>query len=221
MGYSVPSGFLCLRNIKNVLTNGWGVCYYGCSKNVHLLVRLRLHTYLWGEACRFVLGGMKMKRFLSLVMAVFMVVGIIPVILMPVIAAETSVDKIVAIAEEHVGDTKSINGYTTNWCARFISEIAALAGESAAIPAQDGCRQLYNSIKTAGGIDVDAPQKGDIVFFVCTKCNIGGNNNAYSHVGIMLGSGEMCISGNYSSSVARHSVYKFSEKSPHTFRIQW
>lgn len=131
----------------------------------------------------------------------------------------SSADKMVSVATAQLGRTKVTMGYTDSWCARFVSDVASIAGESVAIPYNAGCRQMYNAIISAGGTDVSTPQKGDIVFFVCTKCTASGYNNAYSHVGIMLDSGGTCISGNYTTNgvaqVAKHSVNSYAYE-PHS-----
>lgn len=127
----------------------------------------------------------------------------------------TAADKVVAIASAQAGRSKSDMGYTTYWCASFVSDTAAKAGESAAVPYNAGCRQLYNAIINAGGVEVASPQKGDIVFFVCTKCKVSGYNNAFSHVGIMVDSSGTCISGNYNGRVTQHPVGNYGSE-PHS-----
>lgn len=121
----------------------------------------------------------------------------------------TSADKMVSIASAQVGRNQGQMGYLDPWCARFVSDVAKIAGEKAAIPYNAGCRQLYDAVIAAGGKDVSSPQKGDIVFFVCTKCN------TYSHVGIMVDSKGTCISGNYGRKVTRHSVKSYCGE-PHS-----
>lgn len=160
------------------------------------------------------------KKWLSLCLALCMVLSFIVI---PAHASSfnnnytlsgTSADKMVAIAAAQVGRSKSTMGYSDAWCARFVSDVASKAGESAAIPYNAGCRQLYNAIINSGGKAVSTPQKGDIVFFVCTKCHVNGYNNAFSHVGIMVNSDGVCISGNYNGKVSQHSVNNYGYE-PH------
>lgn len=127
-----------------------------------------------------------------------------------------SADKMVSIATAQVGRSRSTMGYSDSWCARFVSDVASKAGESAAIPYNAGCRQLYNAIISAGGKEVSTPQKGDIVFFVCTVCKVYPYNNAYSHVGIMVDSSGTCISGNYNGKVSQHKVGDYQESDGHS-----
>lgn len=126
-----------------------------------------------------------------------------------------SAEKMISVATAQLGRTKGEMGYYDSWCARFVSDVASIVGESTAIPYNAGCRQLYNAIKNAGGKDVSTPQKGDIVFFVCTACKVSGYNNAFSHVGIMMDGSGMCISGNYSGRVTKHSVNSYANE-PHS-----
>lgn len=114
----------------------------------------------------------------------------------------SSADKMVTIATAQLGRNGINLGYKNSegkgdaWCAKFVSDVAKKAGESTAIPYNGGCRQLYNAIIKAGGKEVSSPQKGDIVFFVCTKCKFGSHNNSFEHTGIMSGNGTLYISGN-------------------------
>ncbi|MCR5742935.1 MAG: hypothetical protein K6F92_04290 [Lachnospiraceae bacterium] len=77
----------------------------------------------------------------------------------------------VVIARAQMGRTMSEFGYVDAWCARFVSDVAALAGESAAIPYNASCTSLINGIINAGGTVVTDWQhlkKGDIVYY-CTN----------------------------------------------------
>lgn len=168
------------------------------------------------------------KKLLSLLLALCMALTLMPVTSAAsesgnfntaYLLSGTSEEKMINVATAQLGRTKSTMGYTDSWCARFVSDVASRAGESTAIPYNAGCRQLYNAIINAGGTDISSPQKGDIVFFVCTKCKVSGYNNAYSHVGIMLDNDGTCISGNYTTNgaaqVAKHSVYSYAYE-PHS-----
>lgn len=107
-------------------------------------------------------------------------------------------DKMVNIARAQLGRNRSQMGYTDDWCGRFVSDTAKIAGEATAIPYNGQCRPLYNAVIKAGGKAVSTPQKGDLVFFVCNKCPYGRYNNTYYHVGIVTDS-KNYISGNSGS----------------------
>lgn len=168
---------------------------------------------------------MKMKQIvLRRAMMMMLVVVMLVLHTVPAYAANfnknyslsgTSAAKMVSVAEAQLERSKSTMGYYDSWCARFVSDVASIVGESAAIPYNAGCRQLYNAIIQAGGKDVSSPQKGDIVFFVCTSCKVSGYNNAYSHVGIMVDNSGTCISGNYNEKVTKHSVNSYAYE-PHS-----
>ena len=77
----------------------------------------------------------------------------------------------VVIARAQMGRTMSEFGYVDAWCARFVSDVAALAGESAAIPYNASCTSLISGIINAGGTlvtDWQHLKKGDIVYY-CTN----------------------------------------------------
>lgn len=105
-------------------------------------------------------------------------------------------DKILAVAQAQIGRTKAQMGYTEAWCADFVSDCAKLAGLSDVIPFDGYCQTLYNKVKNAGGKDVSAPQKGDLVFYYCSACSVH-----WCHVGIMLNSTQS-IEGNYGGKVS-------------------
>lgn len=88
-------------------------------------------------------------------------------------------DDIVSVALAQAGRTTASLGYTEDWCADFVSDCAALAGASAAIPLYGECTGLRQRILAAGGKVVNTPQKGDLVFYYCAK------KRNYAHVGIM------------------------------------
>lgn len=57
---------------------------------------------------------------------------------------------------------------TSQWCAAFVSDLAILAGQTAAIPGNIGAGALYdNVIKTGLGTPVDQSeiQAGDLIFY--------------------------------------------------------
>lgn len=145
------------------------------------------------------------KSVLRHIIAMVFAISILAVCNLPANAANfkenyslsgNSADKMISIATAQLGRNRSQMGYTDAWCARFVSDTAIRAGESDAIPYNSGCRQLYNAIIKAGGTEVSTPQKGDIVFFVCTKCTVGSHSDSFEHTGIMLGNNTSYISGN-------------------------
>lgn len=74
-------------------------------------------------------------------------------------------EDLVAIALAQVGKTGKELGYSEEWCCDFICDCAALAGQSAAIPAYGYCSGLYSAILSAGGTKTtSSPQPGDICF---------------------------------------------------------
>jgi len=105
-------------------------------------------------------------------------------------------DDIVAVAQAQLGKTKSQLGYTEAWCADFVSDCAELAGQGSKVPFDGYCQTLYNKIINSGGQRVYSPQKGDLVFYYCSKCSVH-----WCHVGIMINSTQS-IEGNYGGKVS-------------------
>lgn len=101
-------------------------------------------------------------------------------------------DKIVSVALAQQGKSQRQLGYSEAWCADFVSDCAALAGVSSAVPADANCYNLYNKIRNAGGTAVSSPQKGDIIFYYCPRCS-----THWAHVGIMVDS-RNSVEGNLS-----------------------
>ena len=97
---------------------------------------------------------------------------------------------IVTVAKAQLGMTKSNLKYSEDWCADFVGDCAKLANQSAAIPSNGGCRELYNAVIKAGGISVNGRQAGDLIFYYCNTCK------KYVHVGIVIDS-KYSIEGNY------------------------
>lgn len=74
-------------------------------------------------------------------------------------------EDMIAIALAQEGRTGRDFGYDDQWCAYFISDLARIAGETAAIPAHGTCTYLYQNILNAGGtITTSDPKPGDICF---------------------------------------------------------
>src|SRR5574344_114525 len=116
-------------------------------------------------------------------------------------------DDIVAIAKAQEGRTQSQMGYTESWCADFVSDCAKIAGISNLIPFNGLVSSLYNAVISAGGTVVTTPQKGDLVFYYCTKCA-----SPYKHAGIMVDA-TSSIDGNYGSKVTQHLVSYYNDGS--------
>lgn len=76
-----------------------------------------------------------------------------------------AVADMIAIAMAQEGRTGKQFGYSDQWCAYFISDLARLVGETAAIPPHGRCVDLYARILNAGGkITTSNPKPGDICF---------------------------------------------------------
>ncbi len=160
---------------------------------------------------------MKMKRSISFVLAILMLVS---ALVFPVSATQSrtdyfsnnytltgnAADDMLAIAQAQLGRTASQMGYTEAWCANFVSDCAKLAGESSAIPANGYVPSLYNAILNAGGKVVTNRQKGDIIFYNCSAHDTDGDGFALMHVGIVLDS-TYSIEGNYNNKVSKASSY--------------
>lgn len=151
---------------------------------------------------------MRTKRNLALLCILFMVITILEP--MQVLASQSKsqnysrnysitgngADDIVAVAQAQMGKTTSQLGYTQLWCANFVSDCARLAGQESKVPFDGYCQTLYNKIINAGGQRVYSPQKGDLVFYYCSKCSV-----SWCHVGIMI-NGTQSIEGNYNNKVS-------------------
>jgi len=128
------------------------------------------------------------------------------------------IDDIVAIAQAQKNRTQTEMGYTEAWCANFVGDCASLAGLSDCIPSDGYCGTLYNNIINAGGKEVTSPQKGDIVFYICTA---GANNCPKSgypwvHVGIMTSS-STSIEGNSNNKVTAKTRISYTDRNGHTY----
>lgn len=110
---------------------------------------------------------------------------------------EDSASNMVEIAKAQLGKTQAQLGYTEYWCADFVSDCAKLAGEDSAIPFDGSCNRLIDKVIKAGGERVSKPQKGDLVFYYCSKETDG---LPYVHVGIMINDTDS-IEGNYTSTI--------------------
>ena len=172
------------------------------------------------------------KRIVSLVLSIFMIVGLWSsstalVEAKEIDLAETAtqnrtayyntnytltgnqVEDLIAVAEAQLGKTKANLGYTEAWCANFVSDCADLAGLSNIIPRSGGVRYLRENILNAGGYEVSQPQRGDIICYYCNTC-LGIDGKPWAHVGIMLDS-TYSIEGNRGGQVKKASGAFYDE----------
>lgn len=127
-----------------------------------------------------------MKRIVSVLMSIMVVLSCVVFIMPPdIVLAANNADDIVSIARGELGSTNYSKYYGGNkgaWCADFVSWCAQQAGVDS-IAKSSSCYNMYIGMKNNGCQEVSSPQKGDIVFFYCTKCSsIAGK---WCHVGIM------------------------------------
>ncbi len=151
-----------------------------------------------------------MKKVLSLLLAVVMVISVFSVV--PISAAENEVvttstqsksgnfytnytltgngaTDMVNIAMAQNERNQPSMGYTENWCADFVSDCAKLAEQSSAVPFNGAVNSMYTAVINAGGTRVSTAQAGDLVFFY------NSSESQLGHVGIALDSSRN-ISGN-------------------------
>ena len=117
-------------------------------------------------------------------------------------------DDIISVARAQIGKTGAQLGYSEEWCADFVSDCAALANQSTAIPRDGYCPNLQNKILNAGGrsVSISSAQKGDIAFYGSGGAShveivYANNNGRISTIGGNSGSGGSC----YARSVRDHS----------------
>ena len=127
-----------------------------------------------------------MKRVFSVLMSIVIVLSCIVFIMPPnIVLAANNADDIVSIARGELGSTNYSKYYGGNkgaWCADFVSWCAQQAGVDS-IAKSSSCYNMYIGMKNNGCQEVSSPQKGDIVFFYCTKCS--STAVKWCHVGIM------------------------------------
>lgn len=123
-------------------------------------------------------------KLLSLVLVMVMVLSLAPSITMNVKASD-SVDMMVSYAQARIGRSGAELGYNDQWCAYFVCDCAAYAGESAAVPYNGSAHWLYFAVLNAGGQVVNSPQAGDLVFYNCSACDTNGDNISMDHVGLV------------------------------------
>ena len=127
-----------------------------------------------------------MKRIVSVLMSIVIVLSCVVFIMPPdIVLAANNADDIVSIARGELGSTNYSKYYGGNkgaWCADFVSWCAQQAGVDS-IAKSSSCYNMYIGMKNNGCQEVSSPQKGDIVFFYCTKCS--STAGKWCHVGIM------------------------------------
>ena len=127
-----------------------------------------------------------MKRVFSVLMSIVIVLSCIVFIMPPnIVLAANNADDIVSIARGELGSTNYSKYYGGNkgaWCADFVSWCAQQAGVDS-IAKSSSCYNMYIGMKNNGCQEVSSPQKGDIIFFYCTKCS--STAGKWCHVGIM------------------------------------
>lgn len=127
-----------------------------------------------------------MKRIVSVLMSIMVVLSCVVFIMPPdIVSAANNADDIVSIARGELGSTNYSKYYGGNkgaWCADFVSWCAQQAGVDS-IAKSSSCYNMYIGMKNNGCQEVSSPQKGDIVFFYCTKCS--STAGKWCHVGIM------------------------------------
>lgn len=150
------------------------------------------------------------KRFLSLVLALLILLTIIPFSAMATQSKKENFNKSYTLTDNMATDicrvayaqanlTQSQLGYTENWCADFVSDCARLANIPTTIIGTSGLvKSLLDSVKNGGGKEVTNPQAGDLVFYAGTNKSTG--KYEYIHVGIMV-SATTSVQGNLRSKV--------------------
>lgn len=127
-----------------------------------------------------------MKRIVSVLMSIMVVLSCVVFIMPPdIVSAANNADDIISIARGELGSTNYSKYYGGNkgaWCADFVSWCAQQAGVDS-IAKSSSCYNMYIGMKNNGCQEVSSPQKGDIVFFYCTKCS--STAGKWCHVGIM------------------------------------
>ncbi len=167
----------------------------------------------------------KVKRVLSVILAVVMVLATVPMVFVSATqdrtvnfyrnyaTSDSPGQFMVNIALAQLGRSTSSMGYSEAWCANFVSDCAKLAGQSDAIPAHSYVPTLWNNILNAGGREVYDRKAGDIIFYDCPSCDTDGDGVSLQHVGIVM-DGTYSVEGNLSSSVKK--VSSFTDSNGHT-----
>ena len=122
----------------------------------------------------------------------------LPAVTMKVSAADP-IDMMLSYARDRVGKSGQQLGYTDQWCAFFVCDCAAYAGQSEAVPYNGSAHNLYFDVLEAGGKVVSSPQAGDLVFYNCAACDTNGDNISMDHVGLVENQ-DFSIEGNLGSS---------------------
>jgi len=152
------------------------------------------------------------KRLLSLLLAVSFVLPLVGLCAPAALAATntksgTAADVVaVASAQKHGSSGSTYykwcwgDGKRHEWCAAFATWCADQAGAADAVPKNGGCTALYADVIAAGGVPVDSPKPGDLIFY---HKNSAGKNK-FCHVGIVTkvsGSTILTVQGNVGDQV--------------------
>lgn len=160
-------------------------------------------------AALFIFGGPKMKtkaeRILCIALALCICLTILPNVTRQVAAADP-INMMIAYAQDRLGKTGSRLEYGNEpWCAYFVSDCAAYAGQSGAIPKHGNAHSLYFLVRDAGGTPVSSPQAGDLIFYNCPASDTTGDGISIMHVGLVAYDG-YTIEGNRSGEVKRQKL---------------
>lgn len=128
--------------------------------------------------------GTLTKRILSMALALCLCLAMLPTVATQVAAADP-ISMMVSWAQERVGKSGQQLGYNDEWCAYFVSDCAAYADQSKAIPYNGNAHYLYFAVLDVGGKVVSSPQAGDLVFYNCTACDDTGDGISMMHVGLV------------------------------------
>ena len=113
-------------------------------------------------------------------------------------------DDIASVAEAQKNRPASDFKYPGAWCAAFVSDCAIKAGVTSVIPYDATCETLLRKVKSAGGTEVNEPQRGDLVFYWCTTYN------RWCHVAIMRDSINT-VQGNCGRKVSLIKYYDYQD----------
>lgn len=147
----------------------------------------------------------KAERILCIAPALCICLTILPNVTRQVAAADP-INMMIAYAQDRLGKTGSQLGYGNEpWCAYFVSDCAAYAGQSGAIPKHGNAHSLYFLVRDAGGTPVSSPQAGDLIFYNCPASDTTGDGISIMHVGLVAYDG-YTIEGNRSGEVKKQKL---------------
>lgn len=99
--------------------------------------------------------------------------------------ATDPISTMISYARDRLGKTGAELGYDHPWCAHFVYDCAAYAGQTEAIPKNLNAHWLYFDVLKAGGYEVMSPQAGDLVFYNCRICDTTNDGLSIMHVGLV------------------------------------